>query len=327
MTRIAIIGAGMAGLTLANELNAYADVQVYEKSKGFGGRMATRTKNGFHFDHGAQFFISKSNDFKQFLQPYIRQGVVARWDAKFVELTRNKVTYEWQWSHEVPHYVAAPDMSALALAMAENISVKLNARVNKIIKSEQQWQLTDESGNILGCYDWVILAMPAEQVVTLLPEACQFKSEARVKNMKACYSLMLGFEKQLKLDWDAALVKDADISWVCNNQSKPGRAPQSSLLIHSTNKWADENINMHDDDVADYLIKETSDVIEQNVAIAVHVDLHRWRYANIGKQYGEKSLLDTDNNLAAIGDWCIKGRIESAFLSARDASTKLKTYL
>lgn len=50
--RIAIIGAGSSGLTLAQQLKEYADVVVYEKACGVGGRMSTRYVDPFYFDHG-----------------------------------------------------------------------------------------------------------------------------------------------------------------------------------------------------------------------------------------------------------------------------------
>ena len=181
MKRIAIIGAGMAGLTLANELKAVADVQVYEKSKGYGGRMATRCRNNYQFDHGAQFFIAKTPAFKEFLQPFIQQDVVARWDARFVELTGNEVTYRWTWTDEVPHYVAASSMSTLGKAMAKDLPVQLGTHVNEIKKNGQQWQLTDSEGKVLGSYEWVILAIPAKQVIELVPDEYEFCKEVAEK--------------------------------------------------------------------------------------------------------------------------------------------------
>ena len=327
MKRIAIIGAGMAGLTLANELKAFADVQVYEKSRDYGGRMATRCRNNYQFDHGAQFFIAKTPAFKEFLKPFIQKNLVARWDARFVELTGNDVTYRWTWTDEVPHYVAAPSMNSLGEAMAKDLPVQLETHVNEIKKNGQQWQLIDIEGKVLGSYEWVILAIPAKQIIELVPDECKFNKDVAEKNMSACYSLMLGFKEALPLEWDAALVKETNISWVCNNHSKPGRANRYSLLIHSTNQWAEENIELDNEVVTEFLIQETSAVIKQDVSVAEHIDLHRWRYANIQKQYGDRSFIDNSNRLAAIGDWCIKGRIESAFLSALDGATKLKQLL
>ncbi len=53
---------------------------------------------------------------------------------------------------------------------------------------------------------------------------------------------MLGYEQPLELDFDAALVKGFDISWISVNSSKPSRDNNYTLLVHSTNKWAQENI-------------------------------------------------------------------------------------
>ena len=42
MKTIAVIGAGLSGLVFARTLNADTKVVIFEKSRGFGGRMATR---------------------------------------------------------------------------------------------------------------------------------------------------------------------------------------------------------------------------------------------------------------------------------------------
>lgn len=54
MQNIAVIGAGIAGLSCAYELNkAGLNVTVFEKENYVGGRMASRTKDGLTFDIGA----------------------------------------------------------------------------------------------------------------------------------------------------------------------------------------------------------------------------------------------------------------------------------
>lgn len=49
MRKIAIIGAGFSGLTLANLLHNKADVIVFEKSYAPGGRIATRLTTPLSF--------------------------------------------------------------------------------------------------------------------------------------------------------------------------------------------------------------------------------------------------------------------------------------
>ncbi|MBI5138332.1 MAG: FAD-dependent oxidoreductase [Candidatus Vogelbacteria bacterium] len=54
--RIALIGAGIAGLVCAYELKKRGhDVIIYENSDRVGGRMATRVKDGLEFNPGATF--------------------------------------------------------------------------------------------------------------------------------------------------------------------------------------------------------------------------------------------------------------------------------
>ena len=327
MTRIAVIGAGMAGLSLASALRDHAEIMLFEKSRGYGGRMATRYSDGYQFDHGAQFFIARTREFKSFVQTLLDEHIIAPWEAHFVELTQNKITYEWIWTNEVPHYVAVPGMNALGKYMAKPLNVTLQTRVKRIEKNGQAWRLFDEDSHSLGKYDWVISSAPAKQGTELLPTEFRYHNELRSKRMIGCYSLMLGFSQPLAIDWDAALVKDMDISWICNNSNKPGRPDNYALLAHATNKWAEANMDMPDRDVQRYLIEQLEQITECSMAAAEHRSIHRWRYANIRKQDGAQSYVDMDNRLAAIGDWCIKGRIESAFQSGHHAAQQIRGLL
>ena len=85
MVNIAIIGGGISGLTVANILRDYANVTIFEKARGVGGRMSTRRTEHFNFDHGAQFFTAKTKEFQSFLDPIIKQDIVQIWNARFVE--------------------------------------------------------------------------------------------------------------------------------------------------------------------------------------------------------------------------------------------------
>jgi predicted NAD/FAD-dependent oxidoreductase len=86
VTTIAVVGAGLPGLVAARQLQAFADVTVFEKSRGAGGRMATRYAGEFKFDHGAQFFTARTTAFRDFLEPLLSEGVIADWPARFAEL-------------------------------------------------------------------------------------------------------------------------------------------------------------------------------------------------------------------------------------------------
>jgi predicted NAD/FAD-dependent oxidoreductase len=317
MTEVAIIGAGLAGLTAARGLSEKAKVRIFEKSWRAGGRMSTRT-GAYEFDHGAQYFTARTSAFNSFLAPFIEQGMIDRWDARFVELDNGTVISRRRWDHSYPHYVPVPGMNALCQAMAKDLDVHYKSRVGSIESDGSRWELLDADNQSLGSYDWVVTAIPAEQAAAIMPSKFSHHDEVRRKHMLPCYTLMLGFEQSPELDFDAALVKNAAISWISVNSSKPGRpAADFCLLAHSSNAWTANNLGLEDDSVIELMLKDLSEISGQDMPDVAHIDLHRWLYANIEKQAGDQVLIDVDNRLAAIGDWCIKGRVESSFISGR----------
>ena len=67
--RVAVIGAGIAGLACARELaRADARVTVFERSRGLGGRLGTRRQGNLAFDHGAQYITSRSHSFVKYAE-------------------------------------------------------------------------------------------------------------------------------------------------------------------------------------------------------------------------------------------------------------------
>ena len=58
--RVVIIGAGIAGLSCAQELKLHGiSVDIFEKSRGPSGRMSTRRSEAWSADHGAQYFTAR----------------------------------------------------------------------------------------------------------------------------------------------------------------------------------------------------------------------------------------------------------------------------
>ena len=324
--KIAIIGAGISGLTTAINLDKSAHISIFEKSRGAGGRICTRYKDSYNFDHGAQFFTARSPEFKKFLKPLIKLGVIDNWKARLIEVRDNVIINRQQWNNDLPHYVGVPSMSSIGKYLSKNLDIKLNTEVS-IQKSVEMWKVVGSDGEVFGHYDWVISTIPAEQSLKLLPDYFSHHDALKQKKMLGCYSLMLGFDEALDLDWDAAQLTGTDISWIAVNSSKPGRPDDYSLLVHSTNDWAEEHLDDDVDTVKAYLCSQVAEIIGQNVYSAHHIALHRWRYANIPKQDNKTIFIDSESKLAACGDWCKKGRIEEAFRSGFDLAKEMNNIL
>ena len=113
---IAIIGAGMAGLAAARLLQqAGARVALIEKSRGVGGRMATRRVGALQFDHGAQYFTARGQAFKAAVEDLARDGAAAPWfdDA----------------------HVGAPGMSGAARALAQGLEILTGRQASALISA------------------------------------------------------------------------------------------------------------------------------------------------------------------------------------------------
>ena len=48
---VAIVGAGISGLTAGRNLTQKHNVTIFDKSRGVGGRMSTRYSELYEFDH------------------------------------------------------------------------------------------------------------------------------------------------------------------------------------------------------------------------------------------------------------------------------------
>ena len=327
MMQIAIIGAGLSGLTAANNLKNHAEITIFEKARDVGGRMSNRCAKPYFFDHGAQFFSAQTNEFKAFIAPMITDGIMNSWNARFAEIEGRAIIRERRWNDDYPHYVGVPGMSSIAKHLSNGMNLKLETRVQSMSKQMSKWSLADDQGHSLGEYDWVISAIPAEQAAGLLPSSLPLYPEVSSIKMEGCFSMMLGFDQALPLEFDSALVRGEDISWISVNSSKFDRKGGFCLLVHSTNSWADAHRNDDREEIMHYLCLQTSLVIGHDVRKADHKTIHGWHYANAKKRTGDTHFIDTNENIGVCGDWCIQGRVEAAFTSGFDLGKRILTEL
>jgi predicted NAD/FAD-dependent oxidoreductase len=321
--KIAIVGAGLAGLNLARLLGELADVIVFEKSNKLGGRLSTLNEQGFSFDHGAQFFTAKNPAFQTFVKELEAHHAAEQWNARFVELKFGEIQSERTWDKDFPHYVGSPAMNSIAQYLARNIDLRFNQTITGIKKIRANW-LLETANSEIGPFDWLIIAIPVEQANDLLPKNLSPKMMLQDVKMQPCFTLMLGYEIENFFDWDAAFVSDSILSWVSVNSSKPNRGKPLSIIAMSTNEWANQNLSKSDSIIINEMLNELAKISGKTLNEASFIKLKRWRYANASKQEQALEIVDYPLKLAFCGDWCISGRIESAFMSSLNLANKLK---
>ena len=287
--------------------------------------MATRQASSYQFDHGAQFFTARSEQFQKLLNKSVPQNLVQVWHPRVLTLDIKKKPYKREWFE--PHFIAAPGMSGLCKALAQGLDVTLNSPVGHIEADEQGWLLHDAVGEQIGQFDWVISTAPAPLADELLPDYFAHKPELSAVNFSPCFSVMLGFESALKLNFDAAVVRNSPLGWIAVDSKKPGRESSFSLLAQSNNIWAQSQAESTLEDVCHRMLEALDEVLESSLPQPDHIAIHRWDYAKAEIPSKKPFLVDESNRLAACGDWCGGNRVEDAFLSGLKLGEHLRNFL
>lgn len=299
--KIAIIGAGIAGLSCAETLQLQGHaVTVFDKGRGAGGRMATRratTPIGeVAFDHGAQYFTAHDPAFSAKVRAWEESDVVARWPG----------AGEHAW-------VGTPGMSAVVRTMADPLAVHWTARVDAIRRVDGAWMLDPVSDTR---FDAVIVATPAEQAAPLLiAHDPAMAAMAQACPSAPCWTAMLAFDRRIALEPD--VVRDAGIlSWAARNSAKPGREGVEAWVLQATPLWSREHLEDESDTVVTALLAALAEAASGPLPDPIVRIGHRWRYARASAtRHG--ALWNGATRIGAVGDWLLAPRVESAWRSGR----------
>lgn len=289
-------------------------IGLFEKSRGTGGRMATRrTANGFEFDHGAQYFTAVNEQFRQHLEDWHRRGIVAAWQGRLVQIENGKLAEKPATD---PRYVAVPSMSAISRDLADDLTIQFNCRIDQLNRMSGQWRLSDILGSDCGRFDAVIVALPPQQAASLLDPFASLGTHCRSVPMTECWTVMAAFDRRINLPADAAFLNQFALAWVARNSSKPGRNPYPDCWVLQANRtWSRANFELPRESVIDTLTAEFFAQLGVDPVVARHVDAHRWRYAIKKQPLGTECLFDDNFRIGACGDWGRGRGVEDAFLS------------
>jgi len=297
LPRVAIIGAGMAGLACASRLaRAGLAPIIFDKSRGIGGRMATKRIEQMRFDHGAQYITAHNDRFAEVLGDLQTRGAAAKWGD----------------SSGRPRFVGVPGMSGLPRALSEGFDIRQLAQVSAICREKAGW--TVKVGEEIHHVDQVVITVPAPQLAGLLGQDHPFVVQAADVRFTPCLTLMAA------IDAPAPFVSRRDdagpLAWIAHNGSKPDR-PQGQATAWVAQASAAFSAQYLEEDPAAITARMTPLLCEQLSVAAdqvIHASAHRWRYARVTVPLG-RPFLHQAGLLYAGGDWCIGQRVEDAWIS------------
>jgi predicted NAD/FAD-dependent oxidoreductase len=316
---IAVIGAGMAGLSCATHLQEHGmQVTVFEKSRGPAGRMSTRRGEGWQCDHGAQYFTASDPGFRAALAGWQQAGAAALWTPRLQVLGESDRTP----NPAVERFVGVPGMTAPARLMAASLPVQTSFTLSAMRKEDDSWQLAStEQGWLAQHFDAVLLAVPAPQVGPLMaPHDSALAALAESATMHACWALMLHYAAPLSLPFDAAFVNQGPLRWIARDNSKPGRGTAETWLLHASAEWTAAHLEQEAESVANDLLAAFA---KFGAPAPQAWAAHRWRYANTEPALHQACAWSTENAVGLCGDWLHGGKVEGAWLSGRKLADKL----
>ena len=318
--KVAIIGAGLAGLTTAQELNQRGvDVTVFEKSQGLGGRLANKRLDWAHLDLGAQYFTARDPRFIAFLEQW--QTAVAAW-----QFTPHKLTAEGLVASpdNTLRFVGTPAMNDLAKVLARDLPIHTRCRITQLIHAKGVWQLVTEDQQVFEGFTHVVLALPAEQSRELLANFAIAKHIPAVVH-HPCWALALATKGELAGDAIQGIFGDKTISWVSRLSARPKRLPCNGFddlwMLHFAGQWSVDNGRDTPLPIEHIGFEWLQECLKEqggsHLSVA-HSYRHYWTYARPHPDYQSSGILrDKALGLSLIGDWTSGGRIEGAFLSAQ----------
>ncbi len=312
--RIGVIGAGMAGAAAARALHDQGHaVEVYEKSRGVGGRMATRRTDAGQWDHGAQFLQARDARFARQVADWRARGIAAEWRPRMLKVAADVQDGR---STEPQRLVGVPSMTALARDVLEGIALRCGVRIAGLSRSDGRWQLFDEQQVLVGEHDVVLLAVPPAQAVPLLGASPRLQQRAQSTSMQPCWTVMLRLAAPLPLAFDAARLDTGPLAWFACDDSKPGRAAQGlHWVLQARGEWSVANLQTAPEIVCAELIDAWREALGRIEPIVVTALAHRWLYALANALDGAEYAYDADCGLGLAGDWLRGPRVEDAWLS------------
>lgn len=314
--RIAVIGAGMAGMACATTLaEAGIAVEAFEKNTTAGGRLSSRPVGGTVIDIGAQYATARGTAFRAVVDRMIETGAAAPWRpaTRDIRLDDNEaIDRNDSW------FVGRPEMSALVPALSLSGSLHNAWRVAKIARQPEGWFLTSATGEGAGPFAAVALTAPAPQTLEMIVGLDPVFETIADVGMSPCWTVASVFERPVHIDADVVRPSRGAFTWAARNGSKQDRDPATEgWVIHGDPVWSLDHLEASPEMVSRALLDAFAETTGVSLPPTVAVKVHRWRYARVENPVGRSHLLGCDGTLGAAGDWCIGARVEAAFDSGR----------
>lgn len=332
-----VVGAGIAGLCAAERLVAAGlDVLVLDKSRGIGGRMATRRVGAAVCDHGAQFFTVRGTEYAEIVTAARDAAVVTTWCEGFAQAAADGRLEPAGDGH--PRWRGTTGMTGLPKWLAGRLvaadgpgrcEVRTGVQVASVATLTGSVQIAvagAEAGAAPLAARGAIITAPVPQTLDLLAAGGMFGGVAAAAQDRLasvaydpCFALMLVLDRPSLVPPPGGIQfapGRGPLAWLADNLQK-GVSPVPSLTVHATGEFSRVHFDAPPDDVARILLDAARPWIDGDPAVAVvERSLHRWKFALPTTVLDDPLVVVSDAPpVACCGDAFAGPRVEGAATS------------
>lgn len=331
---VIVIGAGVAGLSLARQLHRRGrEVTVLERSRGVGGRCATRRVDGVRVDHGVPLIHGRTEAFSKVLDELDPGDVLPGWPAR----VRGAGTPCQPQAYDARSVRVAlgSGVSGFARHLARDLDVQRETQVTHITRDGSALRV--EAGDEKWQARTVVVAAPPPQGVGLLEGLEGDGDLAAVKTLLGrvvalpCLTVLAGYERVVDGTFDLVLPgPHSPIHSLIHDSSKRGAARGQVLVIQAAPGWSRDRLERDEKAWTQELLRATADELGREALDPSWVQAHVWEHARVqgGDEMSHPVLvrLEGGATVGLCGDtFHPSGGVEGAYLSGRELASRILT--
>jgi len=329
---IGIIGAGIAGLTAGRFLaKAGHEVTIIEKSRGYGGRMATRyagKNENTHLDHGLSYFTPESKEFRKFTLELMEEGLVKRWGDDLALFDGSNFYSKNPNPTGSACFTAVNGMNSIGKYLSRWTYVKTETKAGGLTyigsnrRKKRSWMINLTGGNTFEA-DAVIIATPAPQAYGVLQTTTDETNTLKIIreideiDYTPCYTLMAGYGEQEIPEWQGVICKNTALEFISNEATKKNYEQECSFVVKATPEFTRFLRGKESDIIKKEMLDKLAAVIGGWAMVPQWSQVHFWRFSRAMKTLNQPYMeLEFDDALLAlIGDYFKGNTVDNAYCS------------